>query len=368
MKILYITTIASTMHFFSNYISELVEKGNTVDIVCNNSSSTLNPVYNELGCKVYNVPFSRLPLTTGNLEACKMLKKIVNDNKYDIIHCHTPIASACARFVCRKVRKKGTRVFYTAHGFHFYKGSPFINKLVFYPIEKICAHYTDTLITINSEDFALAKKKLKAKKVAYVQGVGINIEKFRNANVNREEKREEIGVPKDAYTVISIGELNKNKNHQAVISAISKINDSNVHYVIVGDGPLKEYLENLKKECGVSDRVHLLGKRRDVSELLKCADVYVHPSYREGLPVAVMEAMTSGLPCIVSDIRGNRDLIVHEKGGIVIEENNAESYKNAIINMRSCDSAKYSLFNMNESQNYSIDKINTVMRELYGIN
>ena len=136
----------------------------------------------------------------------------------------------------------------------------------------------------------------------------------------------------------------------------------------MGDGPLKEYLENLKKECGVSDRVHLLGKRRDVSELLKCADVYVHPSYREGLPVAVMEAMTSGLPCIVSDIRGNRDLIVHEKGGIVIEENNAESYKNAIINMRSCDSAKYSLFNMNESQNYSIDKINTVMRELYGIN
>lgn len=368
MKILYVTTIASTMHFFENYITELVEAGNKVEIACNSSVSVLSSAYEALGCKIHNIPFSRSPLSLSNIKAYKMLKKVVNSGGYDIVHCHTPIAAAATRLACKKVRKSGTKVFYTAHGFHFYKGAPFKNKLMFYPIEKICAKYTDTLITINKEDFELAQRKFKAKKVCYVPGVGINVAKFRDATVDAAKMREEIGIPDDAKILLSVGELNANKNHIAVIKALADMENKNIHYVVAGEGSVKEMLSQTAAECGVGDRVHLLGKRSDVELLYKLADLYVHPSFREGLPVAVMEAMASGLPCVVSNIRGSRDLVEDGKGGIVVKENNSNAYKNAIEVLLGSDTKEYSEFNKQKALNYEFSEINGLMREIYGIN
>ena len=232
MKILYVTTVAITMNFFTNFINELVKSGNAVDIACNCDDYELNTVYKELDCKIHNIPFSRSPLNMGNIKAYKMLKRVVSDGGYDIVHCHTPIAAAATRLACRKARKNGTKVFYTAHGFHFYKGAPLKNKILFYPVEKLCAKYTDTLITINCEDYELAQRKFGAKKVTYVAGVGINTAKFRETVVSKVEKLNEIGVPADAKILLSVGELNANKNHSAIIKAISKMNDSNIHYLI----------------------------------------------------------------------------------------------------------------------------------------
>ncbi|MBQ3252730.1 MAG: glycosyltransferase family 4 protein [Oscillospiraceae bacterium] len=310
MKILYVTTIGGTMSFFKSFIRELIEAGHTVDIATHESAgSNALDYFRELGCAVYPIDFSRSPLNKGNLRAIKQLEKLVQGQGYDIVHCHTPVAAACTRVACRKARKQGVRVFYTAHGFHFYKGAPLKNWLIFYPIEKLCAGWTDVLITINGQDYALAQKKLRAKKVCYMPGVGINVENFANAQVDPAAKRGELGIPEEARLLLSVGELNENKNHQVVLRAMARLNDPNMHYMIAGNGSWQDRLLQLAKELGLEKQFHLLGFRRDVAELCKTADVYIHCSYREGLPVSVMEARAAGIPVVCSDIRGNGDLI-----------------------------------------------------------
>ena len=191
MKILYATTVSCTMNFFKGFISELVKEGNSVELACN-CDFPVDSFYDDLGLRVYDIPFSRSPLNKSNLSAYRQLKKIVESGEYDIVHCHTPVAAMITRLACRRGRKKGTKVIYTAHGFHFYKGAPKINWLIYYPIEKICSYITDVLITINKEDYTLAQKKMRAKKVEYVPGVGIAVNKFANPGVTKKQKREEL--------------------------------------------------------------------------------------------------------------------------------------------------------------------------------
>ena len=311
MKILYVTTISLTMNtFFKPHIDMLVKEGNQVDIACNYNELPLDDLYNELDCVLYQVDFSRLPLSKDNFKAYRQLKKVIENGDYDIVHCHTPNAAVITRLVCRKFRKKnGLKVFYTAHGFHFYKGAPKFNWMVYYPIEKFCSRFTDKLITINREDYELAKNKFKAKEVHYVPGVGIDLSRFENIQVDRTAKRREIGVPEDAFMLLSVGELNENKNHQIIIRALAKLNNPNVHYAIAGKGEKRDYLISLAKELGISEQVHLLGYRNDITELYATADTFCFPSFREGLSVSLMEAMTSGLPIMGSAIRGNVDLL-----------------------------------------------------------
>ena len=331
MKILYVTTIGGTMTFFKKHIKMLQEKDCSVDLAC----STVSPVRKEileLNVKVHNICFSRNPLASDNFKAYKELKKIVTEGGYDIVHCHTPNAAAITRFACKNLRKKGLKVIYTAHGFHFYKGAPLKNWILFYPIEWICAHWTDSLITINKEDYALAQKHMHAKKIEYIPGVGVDLKKFSLVDEVDKAKRISIGVPKKARMILSVGELNENKNHQVIIKAMSQIKDDSIHYVIAGEGNQKENLLSLAKNLGISDRVHLLGFRNDVAELYGVADVYALPSIREGLNVSIMEAMASELPVICSKIRGNVDLI-DENGGELYEPLDCEEAKIAIKNV-----------------------------------
>ena len=308
MKILYVTTIGGTMVFFQSFIKQLIDQGHTVDIACSQADK-IQPCYLEWGCRVYPLSCSRSPLNKGNLTAIREIKALVREQGYDIVHCHTPIAAACTRLACRKARRQGTKVIYTAHGFHFYTGAPLKNWLIFYPIEKLCAYFTDLLITINKQDYDRAQKKLRAKKICYIPGVGIDVEKFASVQIDRKEKREELGIPENAFLVLSVGELNENKNQSVVIRALAQLNDPNVHYIIAGQGGMKDTLERLAKELGLEKQVQLLGFRRDVAELYQAADVFVHPSFREGLPVSIMEARAAGLPVVCSDIRGNSDLV-----------------------------------------------------------
>jgi glycosyltransferase involved in cell wall biosynthesis len=186
---------------------------------------------------------------------------------------------------------------------------------MYYPIEKICARFTDVLITINKEDYALAQKKMPAKKVCYVPGVGIDLSKIQNIECDRNEVRKSMGVPEDCVLLLSIGELNVNKNHQVVVKALAKLNNKNVHYAVAGVGDQKGNLLNLAKELGVENQFHLLGYRTDALKLYRAADIFIFPSFREGLSVSMMEAMASGCPIVCSQIRGNVDLVENEKGG-----------------------------------------------------
>ncbi len=360
MKILYVTTIGGTMRFFNSYINKLINDGHTVDIATNETTSKVPKCYNEWGCNVYQIDTSRSPLSIGNLKAIKQLKKLVAKEKYDIVHCHTPVAAMCTRLACRKARKKGTKVFYTAHGFHFYKGAPLKNWILYYPVEKICARFTDVLITINKEDYALAQKKMKAKRVVYVPGVGIDLTKFGQGVIDKSAKCKELGIPEDATFLLSVGELNENKNHETAIRAIK---DLDVYYIIAGKGKLQGYLQNLIDELGLTDRVKLLGFRNDVAELCQTADIYVLPSIREGLNVSVMEAMASGLPCVVGNIRGNTDLI-DENGGALFSPHSVFECKEAIEKVLSKDMKNLGTYNLEKIRDFSLVKINEQMDEI----
>ena len=363
MKILYVTTIGGTMNFFKDYIKQLMDDGQTVDIAANTTTSVVPQHYYDLGCKVFEISCTRSPLNKGTLTAIKEIKKISEENEYDIVHCHTPIAAMCTRFACRKARKKGTKVYYTAHGFHFYKGAPLKNWLIYYPVEKICAYFTDLLITINKEDYALAQKKLKAKKVVYVPGVGIDLDKFKPSTVSKEEKRRELGIPKNAKVLLSVGELNNNKNHETVIRAIK---DLDIYYIIAGKGGLETHLQMVINEFDIADRVKLLGFRSDVLELYSASDVYVFPSFREGLSASLMEAMACGKPCIVSQIRGNTDLI-DENGGILFDPYDVEVCRCAIETMLKSDTNSMSSYNTEKIKFFALDSVIKQMNELYGL-
>ena len=331
MKILYVTTISLTINsFFKPHIDMLVREGHHVDIACNDNGLALDPLYSALGCDFYRIDFSRSPLSSDNVKAFGQLKKVIETGNYDIVHCHTPNASVITRLVCRKYRKKtGLKVFYTAHGFHFFKGAPLLNWLVFYPIEKFCSRFTDKLITINKEDYARAKEKFHAGEVCYVPGVGIDLSRFENVQVDRAAKRREIGVPEDAFLLLSVGELNKNKNHRIIVKALARLNDPNVHYAIAGVGDEMDHLLALAKELGVSDQLHLLGYRRDIPELHRTADLFCFPSKREGLPIALIEAMASSLPVVCSRIRGCTDL-VDSHGGCLCYVDNEQTFMSAV--------------------------------------
>lgn len=350
------------MSFFKRFIAELVQNGHQVDIACNNSISPVPDFYSELGCKIHTIQTSRSPLSKGNLKAIKQIKVLVERNKYDVVHCHTPVAAMCTRLACRNARKKGTRVIYTAHGFHFYDGAPFKNWLIYYPVEKFCAYFTDVLITINQEDYALAQKKMKAREVVYVPGVGIDLIKFGNFVVDKASKRNELGVPGNTMLLLSVGELNENKNHETVIRAIADM--PNVYYIIAGKGGLQEHLQSVIDELGVSDKVKLLGFRKDIGELCATADMYAMPSYREGLSVALMEAMASGLPCVVSKIRGNTDLI-DENGGELFDPYSVEDCKAAIAKLIATEIERKGQYNREKIKRFSVETVNEKMTDIY---
>lgn len=369
MKILYVTTISLTMNsFFKPHIEMLVREGNQVDIACNYKDLALDVLFNELGCKAYQIDFSRTPLSTDNIKAYTQLEKLIKQGDYDIVHCHTPNASVITRLVCRKYRKKnGLKVFYTAHGFHFYKGAPKLNWMVFYPIEKICSYFTDKLITINKEDYELAKSKFKAKEVHYVPGVGIDLSKFKNVQVDKDAKRREIGVPEDAFLLLSVGELNANKNHQIIIRALAKINNSQIHYAIAGVGDKRDYLVRLADELGVSNQVHLLGYRKDIAELNYVSDLFTFPSIREGLPAAIIEAMACGLPIIAADNRGTRTLVLDGKNGFLCHYDSVEMFVRSFFEMVSDEKRRRCFSGKSKDlvKEYSVDNVLTVIFRIY---
>lgn len=365
MKILYVTTVGATMNFFRNFIEELTLAGHTVDIATNDSTRKVPDYYKDFGCRVFSLPCSRSPINKGNWDSVGQIRKLVEEEKYDIVHCHTPIAAACTRLACRKLRKtQGVRVFYTAHGFHFYKGAPLKNWLFYYPIEKICSNFTDILITINKEDYAFAKKNLNAKKTEFVPGVGIDISKIDNVQVDRNAKRQEIGVPQDAVLFTSVGELSVRKNHKLMIEAIAKTDNKKIHYVIAGIGAMDSELRSFAEEHKIAHRVHLLGFRKDIAEIYKASDACCLPSFQEGLPVSVMEAMACGLPVICSRIRGNTDLI-DSSGGVLFNPNSVDECYQALVDVLNSDMEQLGKVNKERVANYSVDKITLKMKNLY---
>lgn len=365
-KVLFVATVVKLhiMVFHIPYLEWFKKNGYEVHVCAKNDYDNKEDCRIPFCDKYYNLEFNRSPLNFRNFKVFNQLKKIIDSNEYDIIHCHTPIGGVLARLAANKKRKNGTRVIYTAHGFHFFEGAPVINWLFYYPIEKWLSRYTDVLITINEEDFRRAKK-FNAKYVRYVPGVGVDVNKFNKVSIEKTRKRLSIGVATNNFMIVSVGELNKNKNHEVIIKAISRL--ENIEYVLCGKGPMESYLKQLSKDFGINERIHFLGYRNDMTEIYKTADLFVFPSFREGLSLSLIEAMASGLPVVCSDIRGNIDLIEEGKNGYLVKADDIEGFRNAInkvINSKK-NSKEFGNANAEKVKKYALENVLEDMKEIY---
>ena len=337
-KVLFVATVVKThmMQFHIPYLKMFQEMGWETAVASKNDYENPDDCQIPYCDTYYNIPFERLPWKPKNIQSYKMLKKIIDEGNYDLIHCHTPVGAMIARLAALAARKKGTKVIYTAHGFHFFNGAPLMNWLLFYPAEWLLAPVTDVLITINKEDHARALKQLHAKRIEYVPGVGIHTEKFREQNVDRLEKRSSLGYGSDDFLALTVAEMTPNKNHITILKALALLKDreefQHIHYLICGRGEMWASLEESARELGISDHVNFLGYRTDAPELYKASDLFLFVTFREGLSVALMEAMSSGMPIVAAKIRGNTDLIDDGVSG-VFSENSPEAVAEHILAM-----------------------------------
>lgn len=379
--------------FNMNNIRLLLSMGYKVDVACNFLAGNTCPVeeteafktlLTSLGVDCHQVDFTRCVTNLkGIYDSYKQILKLLKEKQYTFIHCHMPIVSVLVREACTKYNLwalknglKPIKVIYTAHGFHFFKGAPLKNWLIYYPVEKYYSRYTDILITINHEDYERAMKKFHAKKVEYVPGVGVDTQKFSSSLFTEEEKtavRSELGIGKNSVWLLSVGELNENKNHATVIKALGAIHSKHpeldFYYTVAGVGNKKEELELLAKKLGICGRVKLLGFRSDVSKLCEAADIFVMPSHREGLSVALMEAMASGLPCAVSRIRGNTDLI-DGNGGRLFDSHSVKECENALLKiceMTGEERAAFGLYNRNKMKPFDKEAVAKSMGKVYSV-
>ena len=365
MKILLVATVVKThiMEFHIPYLKMMKELGWETAVAAKNDYDIPSDCIIPYCDTYYDIPFERNPLKIRNIKAYRKLKKLIDSEKFDIIHCHTPVGAMLTRLAAVKARKKGSKVFYTAHGFHFYTGAPLVNWMLYYPVEKWLAHKTDVLITINKEDYKRAQK-FKAREIVYVPGVGIDLNRF-NKQGDREKKKKELGLSDNAFVLLSVGEVNKNKNHKIVINALKEL--PNCWYVVCGKGPLFEENRELANNLGVANRFIQTGYQDNVEDFYHMADIFVFPSYREGLPVSIMEAMASGLPVVCTKIRGNCDLIQEGKGGYYFNPNDLTGLIDILKKMISNPAALTQMGNYNKKQstNYSIINVARKVKSLY---
>lgn len=332
-KVLITATVDSHIrHFHINDMKLLKENGYEVHVATNGDEK-----FDYCDVK-HKVSFERNPFKINNLKAIKQMKQLLEKEKFDLIHTHTPMGAAVTRIAAKKTRKENnTRVIYTAHGFHFYKGAPIQNWLIFYPVEKYLSKYTDTLITINKEDYEFAKNKFKKTDIKYIHGVGIDPKKFdfEMTEAEKIELRKSIGLKKDDFVMIYTAELNKNKNQIIAIEAMKELTkkNSNIHLLLAGKGDLREYYESKVKEYNLQNNVHFLGYRNDVPKLLKISNIYISCSIREGLGLNLVEAMYVGKPVIASYNRGHVDLIKDGVNGFLFIVNDITKITNLVLDI-----------------------------------
>lgn len=364
-------------------IKILQDLGYTVDVACcwADDDSALSPeamktrrkMLDDLGCRVIETASLRKIFNISELsKAYRQLKHEVETNKYEIVHTQSPIGGVICRLACRKARKLyGTKVIYAAHGFHFFKGAPLKNWLVFYNVEKYCSKFTDLLITINQEDYENAQK-FKAKEVVYVPGAGVDTNKFVASPDGRHRIRKELGIDDETTVLLSVGELIPRKNHVEVLEALKQMKDAGkdykIKYLIAGRGKIANELQDKINELGLQEQVQMLGFRSDVADVFAASDIYVFPSYQEGLPVALMEAMSVGMPVVCSRIRGNVDLIEEGVGGYLFDSKDASTLVTALDRMMAkaeIDRRAMGSHNVAVMENFDKNHVNTVMKEIY---
>lgn len=341
MKVLLTATVQSHIVQFHKPLVEMLHAhGCEVHVAAKDNLAEKNGLKLDFVEKVYNVPFARSPKSTDNIKAYRQLKQIIDEGHYDVVHCNTPMGGIVTRLAARSARKQGTKVFYTAHGFHFYQGAPKKNWLVFYPIEKFFAnHYTDKLITITTEDYKLASQKFRCQ-VERIHGVGVDEVRYHPATAEEQHAmRLQEGLADDDFVILCTGELLPNKNQKTVIQAVSLCKEGipNIKLLLAGNGPEKENLEEQISRLDLEDSVRLLGYRTNLEKLVPCVDLIISASFREGLPLNIIEGMLCAKPVIASHNRGHKELVQEGVTGYLVNAHSAEQFAERITDCYATD-------------------------------
>lgn len=336
MRVLLTATVQSHICQFHRPLVEVLHAhGCEVHVAARDNLAEKNGLKLDFADRVFDVPFARSPASPDNLKAFRGLEKLLAEERYDVIHCNTPMGGIVTRLAARKARRNGAKVFYTAHGFHFYKGAPKKNWLVFYPVEKYFSRLTDQLITITGEDYALASRRFHCP-AARIHGVGVD--EARYYPVSPEEKlrfREEMGFSPEQKVLLCVGELLPNKNQKMAIRAMKIVADKYPDAVLLlaGNGPEQENLEREIEVCGMENNVRMLGYCTNLQDYQHVADVLVSCSFREGLPLNIVEAMLSGNPVVATENRGHRELIRDGENGFLVPTDDAEAMAERVLEL-----------------------------------
>ena len=331
MKILYTATVLSHIcQFHLPHMKMLREQDWEVHVAAHDNLAVKNGLKLRYCDRFIETPFSRSPKSPSNIKAYRQLKKLLNEERYDVILCNTPMGGIVTRLAAKKTRKLGTKVIYMAHGFHFFKGSSKKSWMVFYPIERHMAKYCDMLIAINEEDYALAKERFGMRtKVAHIHGVGVNEERYHPASPEEQlAMREAEGLAAENFVILCTGELNENKNQKTLIDAAAMLKKSvpELTVLLAGNGPKEQELKAQIEKLGLADTVRMLGYRTDLERVVPAVDVVVSCSRREGMPLNIIEAMLCKKPVVASHNRGHDELVEDGVTGCLIDPDNAEGF------------------------------------------
>ncbi|TYA12034.1 glycosyltransferase family 4 protein [Paenibacillus faecis] len=282
----------------------------------------------------FSLSIERSPFRWNNLKAYKELADLIKRHGYHVVHCHTPMGGVLTRLAARQARRSGTKVLYTAHGFHFFDGAPIVNWLLYYPAEKLLSRWTDCLITINEEDYLRAiRRGFKAQSIVHVHGVGVDFGRFKPVDPREKQQlRREHHIGQDRFVLIYAAELSKRKNQGFLLQAAANLKRRipELLVLLAGQGDLETPYKRLAQRLGLTGNVVFLGQRKDMPALYALADVAVTTSRQEGLPVNVMEALASGLPMIATEVRGNRDLVEDGINGYLVRPGDTEAFEQRV--------------------------------------
>ena len=334
-RILITSTDLMMIQFLAQHIENFAEHGYEIEIACSNVGGYMDEIKKSLKNSVkavYTVSLVRSPFSFLNIKGYRELRKIILDGDYDIIWTNEPVMGAVTRLAARKSRKDGSRIVYMVHGFHFYSGAPIINWVLFYPIERMLSTVTDYIITLNSEDFKRAKR-FPVKHVYYIHGIGADTDRLKKDTVNQ-DIRKKLKIPEEAFLILSVGELNANKNQKIIIDALSLLQDKDIYYVLCGSGKNLKTLQAQSRKCQLQDNIRFVDYRRDIINFYDQADVFVLPSYREGMPIALLEAMYCGVTPVTSDIRGVKDVMKDGITGVICSPGDSKAFAEAIKTLK----------------------------------
>lgn len=365
-RLLITSTDLMMIQFLVPHVNHLSENGFDVTIACSVVGNRLDDVKQAVSnrVKIRTVRLVRNPLQISNIRGYTDLKNIIDFEKFDIIWANEPVMGVMTRLAAKKARCNGTKVVYMSHGFHFYKGAPKLNWLAC-PIEIFMSRWNDVLVTINWEDFYWAKKHLHTKEVRHIDGIGVDFSK-RVILSPRNVKREELNIHEDEILILSVGELQKRKNHAPMIRAIAALANPKVKYYICGRGKLKENLQELARDLKIQNQVSFLGYRKDVPEIMNAADIYAHPSLREGLGLASLEAMAAGLPLVTSNVQGIPDYVENGVTGFMCDPMDVEAYTANLEKLISNKELRNKISKENQKRvlKYDICQIEPVITEI----